>query len=66
MSERSSSLLVEILSRGDKNIVESTTDETFDKAVDLSAKDFGRVFEKRSSSHAGFSAGVRSIDITKR
>jgi hypothetical protein len=65
MAEAAQSLLVRILTNA-KDIVISTTDETFDKAVDLSAKDFGRVFEKRASSHSGFSAGVLGGEDNKK
>lgn len=50
--------LLEALEPEQPDIVPAETDETFHKAVTLSAEKFGELFDKRASSHRGFSGRV--------
>ncbi len=65
MSLEAQTLLTKVLSSKDKDVVPSAGDETFEKAVKLNAEDFGKFFEKRASSHSGFSASVVVVETGK-
>lgn len=51
-------LLSAVLSSGTSDVVAASTDDTFDKAIELEADSFGKLFHGRASSHIGFSTRI--------